>query len=154
MSGRVQIRGLPICLKSRVGEAPGVLGASAPILIVEDSFLTAEAYRTILAEAGFPDVGLASGARAALLEAALLRPALVIVDLRLGGGPAGDGLALADGLLRGGVGQVIIATGYHPALIDVGRLVRPPAAILEKPVMAADLIAAVRRCLAAPGYLV
>lgn len=127
------------------------MGARAPILVVEDSFLTAEAYRTILAEAGFADVGLASGSSVALLEAARLRPALAIVDLRLGGGPAGDGLTLADALLRGGVGQVIIATGYHPALIDLRRLVRPPAAILEKPVMAADLIAAVRRCLAAPG---
>ena len=127
------------------------MGASASILIVEDSFLTAEAYRTILEEAGFRDVGLASSSGAALLEAARLRPALAIVDLRLGGGQAGEGMALADALLRGGVGQVIIATGYHPALVDVRRLVRPPAAILEKPVMAADLIAAVRRCLAAPG---
>lgn len=111
----------------------------------------ADAYRAILGEAGFPDVSLAARPAAALLEAARLQPALAIVDLRLGGDRADDGLTLADALLRGGVGHVIIATGYHPALVDVRRLARPPAAILQKPVLAADLVAAVRRCLAAPG---
>ena len=132
-------------------ERGGVKGANARILVVEDSFVTADAYRSVLADAGFPEVSLASRAGAALLQAERLRPALAIVDLWLVGDRADEGLTLADALLRSGVGHVIIATGYHLELVDVRRLARPPAAILQKPVLAADLVAAVRRCLAAPG---
>jgi DNA-binding response OmpR family regulator len=128
------------------------LDSNFGILIVEDSFLTAEGYRTILAGAGFSDVRLAAGPDAALREAAHMRPALAIVDLQFDVQRAHDGLDLADALLRGGVSQVIIATGYRPALVDAGRLVRPPAAILQKPVLAGELLDAVRRCLpAAPA---
>ena len=120
------------------------------ILIVEDNFLTAEDYRASLEHAGFSDVRLAAGADVALREARLARPVLAIVDLQLEGRGADDGLAVADALLRAGVEHVIIATGYHPKQVEARRLVRPPAAILQKPVLAAVLVAAVRRCLPQP----
>jgi DNA-binding NarL/FixJ family response regulator len=117
---------------------------------VEDSFLTAEGYRAILEGAGFSDIRLAAGREAALREAERLTPAVAIVDLQLDGQRTG-GLELANALLRCDVGQVIIATGYHPTLVEAGRLIRPPAAILQKPVPADELLAAVRRCLGQPG---
>lgn len=125
------------------------MGFEAAILIVEDSFLTAEAYRAALEEAGYSDIRTAARPQAALEEAARRRPDLAIVDLNLDGRRPDGGLDLARELQGAGVAQVILATGYRAEGLDVGALLRPPVAILQKPVATSDLLAAVRRCLEA-----
>lgn len=125
-------------------------GGNRRILVVEDDFLTAEGYRAALAHAGYAEVRLAATAAAALREAARFHPALAIVDLQLGAERVEHGLGLVDALMRGGVGQVLIATGYDASLVDLSSLVRAPAAVLGKPILAAVLVAAVRRCLGPP----
>ena len=127
------------------------MAQEAGILIVEDSFLTAEAYRAALEEAGYRDVRTAARPAAALEQAARPGLALAIVDLNLDGHRPDDGLRLASELQRAGVAQVIFATGYRAEGVDVSGMPRPPAAILQKPVATPALLAAVRRCLRGEG---
>src|SRR5215471_1773462 len=67
----------------------------APILVVEDDFLVAMQIEAALMEAGFAPTGSAASGEEALAMAASVRPALVLMDIRLAGEMDGVDAALA-----------------------------------------------------------
>src|SRR4051812_3045933 len=77
------------------GSADRSIQAEAPILVVEDDYLVALQVEAALTEAGFALAGTAASGEAAIAMATSLRPALVLMDIRLAGKMDGVDAALA-----------------------------------------------------------
>jgi len=119
------------------------VGATETLLVVEDDPDTRRMYRTALTLAGF-DIIEAHDGLAALHILEQRTADLVILDLIL---PTIDGLTVQQEIAaQAGTRDIpiLIVTGSTLPLDDV----KVPC-ILRKPVSPEDLVAAVRRCLAA-----
>ena len=114
--------------------------AAIGILIVDDNSLFLEAARDRLEHGGLRVVGVAATAAEALRRAEELRPAVVLVDVMLGGE---SGFELARRLAahhRGGGPTVILISTYSAA--DFARPIAesPAAGFLPKQELSADAI--------------
>jgi len=118
----------------------------APILVVEDDFLVAMQVEAALTEAGFALSGTAASGEEAIAMATAIRPALVLMDIRLAGQMDGVDAALA--LFRQYGIRCIFATAHHDP--DVRRRAAPaePLGWLHKPYTMPAMLAAVRQGLA------
>ena len=119
--------------------------AQGPILVVEDDFLVAMQIETALTEAGFALTGTAASGEEAIDMAASVRPALVLMDIRLAGKMDGVDAALA--LFREHGIRCVFATAHHDP--EVRRRAAPaqPLGWLQKPYTMAAVVTAVRQAL-------
>jgi len=115
------------------------------ILVVEDQYLVAAAVAEILSDAGYGTAFARSAEEALAPLEGGGRPDLAIVDLRLADGMSGPGVA--DRMVGDGV-PVIVCSGYSRSAIMARLGGIDVAGILEKPVLPAHLLGAVRRALA------
>jgi two-component system, response regulator PdtaR len=117
----------------------------ARILVVEDDFLVATEIEIALSNAGFDVAGVAASADAAVELAQSQRPALVVMDVRLGG--ERDGIHAATEIFR----KLGIRCIFATALCDQESLERArpamPLGWLAKPYSMVSLVNAVRRAL-------
>jgi two-component system, response regulator PdtaR len=117
----------------------------ARILVVEDDFLVAAEIEIALTDAGFDIAGIAATADEAVELAQSQRPALVVMDVRLGG--ERDGIHAATEIFR----KLGIRCIFATALYDQDSLERArpamPLGWLEKPYSMVSLVKAVRRAL-------
>lgn len=120
------------------------------ILIVEDEVMIAWMIESVLEEAGFADVEIASTHDLACASAARAMPGLLITDINLGGGP--DGIDTAAAIQRSGALPVLFVTAYADAdtRARIDRDV-PGATVLRKPIQAPSLRAAVMHALGDRG---
>jgi DNA-binding NarL/FixJ family response regulator len=111
-------------------------------LLVEDDFLIAMQIEAAFAGAGLELAGTASTAEEAVAMAAVHRPVLAIMDVRLAG--KRDGIDAACDLFREHGIRCIFATAHHDP--DTSRRAAPahPLGWLQKPYTMASLIEAVR----------
>jgi CheY-like chemotaxis protein len=118
----------------------------APILVVEDDFLVAMQVEAALTEAGYTLSGTAASGEEAIGMVAAVRPALVLMDIRLAGKMDGVDAALA--LFRDHGIRCIFATAHHD--LEVRRRAAPaqPLGWLPKPYTMPAMLAAVRNGLA------
>jgi CheY-like chemotaxis protein len=150
--------------RSSIGCAPTLVSGSAPvfaqddkrsaekpqaatlILVVEDDFLVAMQIEAALTEAGFALSGTAASGEEALAMVAAVRPALVLMDIRLAGEM--DGVDAALTLFREHAIRCIFATAHHDP--DVRRRAAPaePLGWLQKPYTMPAMLEAVRHGLA------
>ena len=115
------------------------------ILIVEDEFIIADLIRSFLESEGFAIAGVAADVGEALRLAALTRPALAVIDIRLA---RGDGVELAQALREQfGTPTLFTSGAGDPATLARSRAAAPRG-FLGKPFRGAQLIAAVRAALA------
>jgi CheY-like chemotaxis protein len=113
-------------------------------LIIEDELICALDLQAQLTDLGYGSFAFAGAELQALDQARLQRPDLVTVDVGL---LDGDGLAAVDAILEFcGPLPVIYVTGNSGALVQ-----RPDSVVLEKPVGAHALAAAVTRAKARPA---
>ena len=117
----------------------------ARILVVEDDFLVATEIEIALSDAGFDVAGIAATADEAIELAQSQRPALVVMDVRLGG--ERDGIHAATEIFR----RLGIRCIFATALYDQDWLERARSAMplgwLAKPYSMASLVKAVHRAL-------
>ncbi len=125
------------------GGADKVPQAQGPILVVEDDFLVAMQVEAALTEAGFALTGTAGSGEEAIDMVAAIRPAFVLMDIRLAGRMDGVDAALA--LFRKHGIRCIFATAHHD--LDVRRRAAPaePLGWLQKPYSMPAMLAAVRQ---------
>jgi DNA-binding NarL/FixJ family response regulator len=118
----------------------------APILVVEDDFLVAMQIEAALTEAGFALSGTAASGEEAIAMATAIRPALVLMDIRLAGEM--DGVDAALSLFKDHRIRCIFATAHHDP--EVRRRAAPaePLGWLGKPYSMPALLEAVRQGLA------
>jgi DNA-binding NarL/FixJ family response regulator len=120
---------------------------TARLLIVEDDFLAAVELEDGLKEAGFDVVGLAASASEAVRLAECMRPALVIMDIRLAGGS--DGIdAAAEIFNRFGI-RSIFASAFHDPATRARAEAAAPLGWLPKPYSIGGAVAIVRSSLEA-----
>lgn len=116
------------------------------ILVVEDEILIAWMVESLLEEAGFRSIRLATSASDALASAREHAPAVIISDINLGAGD--DGIAAATRIRETVAAPVIFVSAYlddaarHAIANDIGD-----AVILRKPVEQRALLAALREVL-------
>jgi DNA-binding NarL/FixJ family response regulator len=119
------------------------LGQSARILIVEDDYLVAMQVEAALTEAGFEIAGVASTAEEALELAAERSPAMVVMDVHLGG--RRDGIDTALELFgRHGI-RCVFATAHYDAKVRARAQPAAPLAWVPKPYAMPTLVGAVER---------
>ena len=132
-------------LRRPVGVA-GDVNFATPILIIEDETMIAWMIESVLEEAGFNDIVMASSAGEALDQASRAVPGLIVSDINLGGGP--DGVVTAAAIVQANFVPVIFVTAYANAETRLRVEAEVPGAILlRKPVQSASLIAAVLEAL-------
>jgi CheY-like chemotaxis protein len=117
-----------------------------PILVVEDDFLVAMQIEAALTDAGFALSGTAASGEEAIAMATAIRPALVLMDIRLAGQM--DGVDAALTLFREQGIRCIFATAHHDP--EVRRRAAPaePLGWLQKPYTMPAMLEAVRLGLA------
>jgi DNA-binding NarL/FixJ family response regulator len=115
------------------------------ILVVEDDFLVGAEIETALSDAGFDVAGVAASAAEAVALAQSRRPALVVMDVRLGG--ERDGIDAAVEIFRTLGIRCIFATAHY----DHHSLERAKPAMplgwVQKPYSMVSLVNAIRRAL-------
>jgi DNA-binding NarL/FixJ family response regulator len=123
--------------------------AQALILVVEDDYLVALQVEAALTEAGFALAGTAASGEAAIEIASSVRPALVLMDIRLAGKMDGVDAALA--LFRGRGIRCIFATAHHDLDVRRRAVLAEPLGWLQKPYTMSAMLEAVRQGLADLG---
>src|SRR5437870_10286924 len=113
------------------------------ILVVEDELSIARIVRDYLARAGF-EVEMAADGDAALAAARTLRPALVLLDLRL---PKRDGLDVARELRRSSDVPIVMLTARGEEADRVAGLELGADDYVVKPFSPRELVARVRAVL-------
>jgi DNA-binding NarL/FixJ family response regulator len=115
-------------------------------LVVEDDFLVAMQIEAALTDAGFALSGTAASGEEAIAMATAIRPALVLMDIRLAGQM--DGVDAALTLFREQGIRCIFATAHHDP--EVRRRAAPaePLGWLQKPYTMPAMLEAVRLGLA------
>ncbi|MFA5121666.1 response regulator [Zavarzinia sp.] len=115
------------------------------ILVVEDEAFIAFFLDAVLTDAGFEVIGPVDDARAAIRVAREERPDLALMDIRLKGDL--DGVSATRTLVQTlGVPVVVVSANADQARDDLRPLTRH---VLGKPVAGDELVATVRRALAA-----
>jgi DNA-binding NarL/FixJ family response regulator len=113
------------------------------ILLVEDDYLVALDLEHCLTDAGFEVVGIARTADEALMLAALHKPALAVMDVRLAG--PRDGVDAAIDLVTRLRVRSIFATAHADASIQERAAHANPLGWLQKPYSPRALVALVER---------
>jgi len=116
---------------------------SGGILLVEDDFLVATDAEIALAAAGFHVIGTATTAEEAVEMAAAGKPALAVMDIRLGG--KRDGVEAALDLFRQHGIRCIFATAHDDAPARARAKPSDPLGWLAKPYSMDALVRIVRR---------
>lgn len=116
------------------------------ILVVEDNTTTARSLGLFLEAAGFEPVWFANG-RDAIREMPAVKPALVLLDLNL---PDIDGLEVCRTLRRDSQVPIIMLTARTSEAEIVEGLESGADDYVRKPFGARELVARIRRSLAAP----
>lgn len=111
----------------------------ARILILEDEFLIAMEFETIVSDAGYRVVGPAAGVAAALSLIAAEPPNAGILDVNLDRGETSE--PIADKLTELRI-PFVLCTGYQTA--DLVQRYGDSVPIFQKPVNAAKLVEALR----------
>ena len=99
---------------SRPGPQPGgsAVGAPVRVLAVDDQAIFLRALRQLIRSApGFELAGEATSGEEALVQAAALRPDLVLVDVRM---PGMDGVETARRLLAGDTALTVVLISLEP----------------------------------------
>ncbi len=123
------------------GEAAGL--ASGTVLVVDDEPAVRSLARRALAAAGFEVLGAESGERAVELARAHRRDLrAVVLDLTM---PGWSGFQTFRELRKCTDAPVVLSTGYPAEECRTEFRGEPPAAVLQKPYRAAELVATVRR---------
>jgi DNA-binding NarL/FixJ family response regulator len=105
--------------------APATITAvGQTVLIVDDHDEFRSAARDVLEADGFTVVGEAADGEEAMEAVAALRPAVVLLDIRL---PGADGLAVAEVLAAGPDPPVIVLVSSRDRVAYGPRLARTPA---------------------------
>ncbi|HPE47818.1 MAG TPA: response regulator transcription factor [Hyphomonas sp.] len=117
------------------------------IMVVEDNTTTARSLGLFLEAAGFEPVWLANG-REALRQAPQVKPALILLDLNL---PDIDGLEVCRTLRRNSQVPIIMLTARTSEAEIVEGLESGADDYVRKPFGARELVARIRRSLAAPA---
>ena len=117
----------------------------ARILIVEDDFLVAIDVETALLDAGFNVVGIAESADRAVEFAALQKPALILMDIRLAGG--GDGIDAAIRIYREHGIRCVFASAHTDTIARSRAELAQPLGWLQKPYTMGGLVDAVKQAL-------
>ena len=94
------------------------------VLIVDDHDEFRDHARALLEAAGFHVVGEAADGESALIEAARLRPSLVLLDIQL---PDFDGFEVAARLACGAAPPAVVLTSTRTASAYRNRLAGTPA---------------------------
>lgn len=119
------------------------------ILIVEDESIVADDLAALLQKAGYEIMGIAASGRKAIEIAKADRPDVILMDVRIHGDLNGIETAIIiQGHFDDPVPLVFLTampTGKYPELAAVY-----PYIYVNKPIKDEDLIAAVRKALAAP----
>jgi CheY-like chemotaxis protein len=117
--------------------------AALRILIVEDNAIIAMLLEATLSDMGYEVCAVEATETGAVAAAALHRPDLMIVDVRLS---EGSGVSAVNRILRDGFVPHVFVSGddLKPEMLD-SRAVR-----LRKPYDERALLAAIQRALAAP----
>lgn len=130
----------------RSNPSPGGSGPeSARILVVEDNYLVAMQLSADLAAAGYEVLGPVNAPGPAIEMARRLRPALVIMDIRLSGNT--DGIEAARAIFEETGIRSIFATAHSDT--DSRKRAEPatPFGWLPKPYHAASLLAMIEAAL-------
>lgn len=118
-----------------------------PILVIEDEGLIAWMIESVLMEAGFKIIALASNGAVARTEARKVPPGLIISDVNLGAGD--DGISTVRAIQDSARTPVIFVTGYaNPRMRERLDAELPHAQLLRKPIDSSALISAAMRALA------
>ncbi|SDC97088.1 response regulator [Glycomyces harbinensis] len=115
------------------------------VLLVDDQAVVRAGFRVLLEDAGDIEVvGEASNGPAAVREAALLRPDVVCMDVRM---PGGDGLAATRRIAEGGAEApaVLVVTTFDLDDYVFGALEAGASGFILKDCEPDELIAAIRR---------
>jgi CheY-like chemotaxis protein len=111
--------------------APAV-GAKVAILIVEDEIILAMDMQLAIEDMGYKVAGIAFSGYDAILKADEVRPALVLVDIKLQG-PM-DGIEAARRIIHDRRVPIVFVTGNTDESTKQRALAIGPAAYLQKPV--------------------
>ncbi|MGH3703796.1 MAG: response regulator transcription factor [Agromyces sp.] len=120
------------------------------VLVVDDHGAIREALRLMLESHGVDVVGEAADGTAAVRNAAMLRPDVVLMDLRM---PGMDGVAATREIRTRDLGDVLVLTSFDEDELVFGAIRAGAVGFLLKTVDAATLVDAVRRVAAGEGYL-
>ncbi len=112
------------------------------VLIAEDEPLEAEALATRLRVMGHAVVGLVYDGASAVAKAEVLRPDLILLDMRM---PKVDGIDAAGRILAHRRVPIIMITGLADRALTDRAVQAGVVAVLLKPVDRADLEAAIAR---------
>lgn len=115
------------------------------ILIVEDEVISAGYIESALRKMGFLDVGRVSTGEAALKAVLEDRPALILMDINLGGPQSGIEAARDIGSTQ--AIPIIFITGYSDVGIFSQAEALKPVAIIQKPINMRLLERRIRECL-------
>lgn len=119
--------------------------AKPSVLIVEDDFVIASDLEHDLIKAGFKVVGIAFSAAEALRMAAMLKPTVAIMDVRLVG--ERDGVEAALDLFRNHQIRCLFATAYIDGPTQARAAPASPLGWIPKPYSARALIEMLDRAL-------
>ena len=131
------------------GASLSAAAAPARILVVEDDFIVGLELEAGLTEAGFEVVGIAMTAEEALSLAVAERPALVVMDIRLGS--RRDGIDAAIDILQAVGARCIFASATQDHEIRARAAAAQPLGWIAKPYQVEDLAARIHRVLSAGG---
>jgi CheY-like chemotaxis protein len=124
-----------------VTETAGTAAASPLVVVVEDVPILREAMAEILESQGFTVARAANGVEA-MLQVRRLRPATVVLDILL---PRQDGLETLREIMAFEASiRVVVVTGASDAAVHTQARAIGAVAVLKKPVVPEQLIAAVR----------
>lgn len=113
------------------------------VLIAEDEVLVSRFLADLVEDAGMVVGGIARSADEARAAAAARPPELALVDVNLKGS-SGNGIDLAANLMAGHGTAIIFITGESGVADWPEVTALQPAAVLEKPFLPDELIAALR----------
>lgn len=126
-------------------------GAAAPrVLLADDHGMIREGLRMILEAHGVEVVGEAADGSAAIRNASMLRPDVVLMDLRM---PGTDGVAATREIVAAGTAEVLVLTSFDEDELVLAAIRAGAAGFLLKTTEAEPLVDAVRRVAAGDGVL-
>jgi DNA-binding NarL/FixJ family response regulator len=139
-------RRFPAFSRAPSTEGAGKATAAAPrILVVEDEFLVGSEIEAVLGEAGFDIVGVVASAAEAVRVAAIERPLIAVVDIRLVG--ERDGIDAAIEMFNASGVRPIFATAHDGRDFRARAEAAAPLGWLVKPYRMEALVALIRRAL-------
>lgn len=120
------------------------------VLIADDHGMIREGLRLILESHGMEVVGEAADGGSAVRGASVLRPDVVLMDLRM---PGTDGVAATEAIVNEGSAEVLVLTSFDEDELIFAAIRAGAAGFLLKTTEAAPLAQAVRSVAAGHGAL-